>query len=75
MADNPLLLFDLSEDPGESRNIATAHPDIVHMLVQKLDQWEKQLQNPRWDSSYGNENQILKHRMEVIGREMEKQYP
>src|SRR5690606_15397446 len=46
VADNPVLLFDLSEDPGESRNIATAHPDIVHMLVQKLDQWEKQLQNP-----------------------------
>lgn len=75
VADNPLLLFDLSEDPGESRNIAATHPNIAHMLLQKLDQWEQQLQNPRWDSSYGNENQILKHRMEVIGREMEKQYP
>jgi arylsulfatase A len=30
---NPPLLFDLAEDPGEQRDVAAAHPDVVADLV------------------------------------------
>jgi hypothetical protein len=33
------------------------------------------MQQPHWISDYGDDNQIKKHRMEVIGREMEIKYP
>jgi arylsulfatase A-like enzyme len=32
---DPPLLFNLNEDPGERRNIAAAHPDIVADLVKE----------------------------------------
>lgn len=32
-------LFDLLDDPHETRNVASAHPDIVARLVDRIDQW------------------------------------
>lgn len=72
---NPVLLFNLSNDLSETTNVADANPDIVKRLLHKLNQWEKGLSQPHWGSSYGEENQILKHRMNVIGRDMERKYP
>jgi arylsulfatase A-like enzyme len=34
---NPPLLFNLTEDPGERRDIAAAHPDIVADLTREAD--------------------------------------
>ena len=34
---NPPLLFNLADDPGERRNIAAAHPDIVNDLIREAD--------------------------------------
>jgi arylsulfatase A len=34
---NPPLLFNLADDPGERRNIAAAHPDIVADLVRAAE--------------------------------------
>src|SRR4029453_16692357 len=34
---NPPLLFDLAEDPGERRDVAAAHPDVVADLVREAD--------------------------------------
>lgn len=35
------LLYDLLEDPGESVNLATAHPDRVSMMKSTLLSWQK----------------------------------
>jgi len=32
-------LFDLKNDPGESRNIATEHRDLVRAMQATADQW------------------------------------
>jgi arylsulfatase A-like enzyme len=72
---NPVLLFDLDHDIKESANLATRYPKVVKTLLGKLEHWEKGLEQPRWTSSYGDTNQLMKHRMEVTGREMERQYP
>lgn len=72
---NPVLLFNLENDPGETTNLANNHRFTVKKLLRKLEAWEKKVESPRWLSPYGDYNQIMKHRMEVIGREMERQYP
>jgi arylsulfatase A-like enzyme len=40
------LLYDLSNDPGETTNVAAAHPDVVARLDARLDTWRKGLVPP-----------------------------
>lgn len=70
-----VLLFDLDKDLSETNNLAPKYPARVKYLLDKLSEWEKGLDSPHWTSSYGDQNQIIKHRMETKGREMEKMYP
>jgi arylsulfatase A-like enzyme len=44
------LLYDLSRDPGERRNLAASHPEIAARLEQVLDDWDRGLPRPRWSS-------------------------
>jgi arylsulfatase A-like enzyme len=37
------LLFDLSADPGERKDVAYHHPDKVKLLRSKLGEWEKEM--------------------------------
>jgi arylsulfatase A-like enzyme len=70
-----ILLFDLSKDLSETINLAAKNPTKTKEMLAKLAQWEKGLDTPHWTSSYGDKNQIMKHRMETTGREMERMYP
>jgi arylsulfatase A-like enzyme len=70
-----VLLFDLDKDLSETTNLALKYPEQVNSMLGKLAEWEKGLDKPHWGSSYGGKNQIMKHRMETTGREMEKMYP
>ncbi|MBD1420871.1 sulfatase [Sphingobacterium chuzhouense] len=72
---NPVLLFNLEKDISETKNLANSHQGKVKKLLRKLEAWEKTIEQPRWLSPYGDHNQVMKHRMEMIGREMETQYP
>lgn len=72
---NPILLFDLSKDLSETVNVAPQNPEVVKHLLAKLSEWEKGLSAQHWGSSYGSKNLILKHRMNVVGRDMERKYP
>ena len=46
--DGTVLLFDRRADPGERRNLARQHPDRAQALLRLLDDWERELQPPRW---------------------------
>ena len=48
---NPPLLFDLAEDPGERRDVAAAHPDVVADLIREADAHRKSVVAgpPRFD--------------------------
>lgn len=52
--DNRRELFDLATDQGESRNLASARPEIVKRLARKLDSWRKEVsaQMPRANPNY-----------------------
>jgi arylsulfatase A-like enzyme len=73
---NPVMLFDLASDPGETTNLAPERPEIVAELTRRLEQWEEGLAEPTWvTADPWRRNQILKHRMEVVGREAERELP
>ena len=72
---DPVLLFNLKTDPYETTNLASKYPGKVYRLFAKLNKWENELSKPLWYSSMGSVNQIKKHRMEVVGREMERELP
>jgi arylsulfatase A-like enzyme len=55
--DRPAELYNIKKDIGEEHNLASRHPDLVQTLYQKLDNWERKLQNPLWQvSSRWNEH-------------------
>ena len=62
----PLILTNLDDDPGETRNLAEDHPEKVRELLAKLEQWEQSLAQPRWyDGSnwkHWQEEQVKSHR-------------
>ena len=68
------LLFNLKNDPREQFNVALKYPKIASKLTSELEKWKKKMEAPKWYSSYGNYNQIMKHKMEVQGREQERKY-
>ena len=41
---SPLFLFNLRDDPGERKDLAAAHPEIVARLRPLLDAWEKEVE-------------------------------
>lgn len=43
----PPMLFDLSADPAESRNIFDEHPSLVSRLNAQLDEWAKAVEKDR----------------------------
>jgi len=75
--DDPILLFNLKNDLKEQHNLAEKYPDNVKEMLGKLAEWEKKMAAPKWLSGVldNDQNQIMKHRMDVIGRAAEKKYP
>lgn len=70
-----ILLFDLNKDISETTNLVQKYPAKVKEMLSRLVEWEKELDSPHWTSAYGDQNQIMKHRMETTGRDMERMYP
>jgi hypothetical protein len=75
--DDPILLFNLKDDLRERHNLAAKYPARVKEMLLKLTAWEKDMENPKWLSSVldNDQNQLMKHRMDVVGRAAERQYP
>ncbi|MBN8608599.1 MAG: sulfatase [Caulobacterales bacterium] len=43
-------LFNLRDDPGETRNLAAEHPEIVARLTREFEGWNARMQPPSFDS-------------------------
>jgi arylsulfatase A-like enzyme len=63
----PLMLINLEDDPGETKNVASEYPEKTRELLDKLQAWEEPLAQPRWyDGSawkHWQEEQLKNHRM------------
>ena len=44
------LLFDLANDPGETRNLAGARPEEVERLAGLFAEWNATIPEPGWES-------------------------
>lgn len=51
---NRVELYDLQSDPGENHNLATERPEITRRLMQKLDDWRKEMNVKMADPSTMN---------------------
>ena len=70
------ILIHLENDLGETTNLARQHPEIVSAMLGELEAWEAELATPLWrEGQRWENNQIRKHQMDVVGREMEGQFP
>ena len=54
-------LFNLSEDPGETTNLADANPDVVDELMKLLEEHNAQMVPPKWDSAGAMPINVDKH--------------
>lgn len=45
-----VLLYNLKADPGEKRNVAAAHPEIVSRLQARFAEWDRQNVEPSYES-------------------------
>jgi len=58
------MLYNLKTDPGESRNLATARPEVVARLKAKIAEWDKGNVPAQWTSMRQSvrefEGQLLK---------------
>ena len=47
-SESPPALFDLSNDIGETRDLASARPAILERLMSESNDWESALGRPQW---------------------------
>jgi arylsulfatase A-like enzyme len=48
LPDRPAELFNLANDIGETRNLASENPEVVRSLYEKLFAWELEVERPLW---------------------------
>ncbi len=58
-------LFNLSEDPGETTNLADANPNVVDELMILLEEHNAQMVPPKWDSAGAMPINVDKHLRQV----------
>lgn len=67
-------LYDLSNDIGETKNLATEKPDILKGLLEKMKTWESQLKEPLWGAgSPSREAKAKKPKKEKGNRRKKKE--
>jgi hypothetical protein len=46
-------LYDLEQDPGETRDLAGTQPQRVAALSRLLEEWNSRMAPPRWEAGGG----------------------
>ena len=73
---NPDILLDLARDPAETTSLAASEPGRVGRMAARLAEWERGMIPARnIDGEVYRRNQIMKHRMETVGRDAERALP
>jgi arylsulfatase A-like enzyme len=61
------MLFNIEKDIAETQNLAQRHPEITTELLTALENWEKQLAQPRWydgiNWQHWADEQVKNHKM------------
>lgn len=69
-------LIDLKANPDETKDVRSANPDVLAYLQARMVQWESHMRTPLWrEGERWERNQRYKHRMDTLGRDMERRFP
>ena len=60
-------LYDLAADPGETRNLADQHPDIVTSLSNELDAWRRSLEGKTIETREADFDEETLRRLQGLG--------
>jgi arylsulfatase A-like enzyme len=60
------LLYDMRTDPGETRNVAELHPEVVRDLLARWDAWNTGNVTPQWTSRRGVNAMVDAMRVELF---------
>lgn len=61
-----ILLYDLKADPGERRNVAAQHPDVVRRLQRRFEQWDRANVAPAYTSRRQFHSQVNGHAVQLF---------
>ena len=50
------MLFNLANDPNETKNLIKQQPEIAHELQKEFDQWDRRLPDNKWWGGPMNRN-------------------
>nr|WP_226895364.1 sulfatase-like hydrolase/transferase [Luteolibacter marinus] len=60
-------LYDLEEDPSETRDLADRHPELVERLLADHRRWDATLEKPRWPDGHSRNMKLERERAEPNG--------
>lgn len=66
----PLSLYNLADDVGETNNLATKHPERVDAMHAAWKQWDASNQEPRWGKNRGAMPRVHHARVNVLDKEI-----
>ncbi|MGH0032659.1 MAG: sulfatase-like hydrolase/transferase [Myxococcota bacterium] len=65
--DGPLLLLDLEEDPGETRDVAAAHPEVVEAHRRRVETLTRELSARESAAGPRQESEVWLDRLRALG--------
>ena len=69
----PLSLYNLAHDVGETNNLATEYPERVDAMRAAWKQWDASNQEPRWGKNWGRTPRVRHARVSVLDKEIRMQ--
>jgi len=71
--DRPAELYDLSQDSGETRDLAEMQPVRLRAMMRELFAWEGTLSHPRWHTgTYWSQEDVRRYTDEYVAAEIAK---
>ena len=60
-------LYDLTRDPSETKNLVTVHPEVARSLLERLEAWERSLEDKRIETRQAEYDETTLQRLRGLG--------
>jgi arylsulfatase A-like enzyme len=60
-------LYDLTRDPSETKNLVTVHPEVARSLLERLEAWERSLEDKRIETRRAEYDETTLQRLRGLG--------
>lgn len=69
----PLALYNLADDIGETNNLVAQHPDRTHAMHAEWKQWDASNQEPNWGGNWGKLPRAHQAKVQLLDKEIRVQ--